>query len=360
MRSLLIIPVNISSVFLKQFVKKPDKDLVVFYRNVMRKKTLAAAILASAAVVALPAYRAIFGVDAVQVNASEQAMKIAEYHNSEAFITPEALHELMASDEDVVVVGVLNPVRGDAPIQGSHTMWRPDYFDATGKHDVNAMRADHEAMEALLGGFGATADSTIVVYAANDHHDTARLYWQIKMLGHEDVRYLDGGLNAWAGAQLPTGNANPGVEPTVYEGVNHNEDHLATYDMVVTAINNPDEWVIIDARGPGEHDGSDTVSGAAGPGAIPGSVHINWVAANNEDTTLKSAEELRAIYGDLIEGKKVISHCQSGVRSAHTIVMLKEALGAEEVYNYDGSWIEWSQAYYQEGREGSAVINGRS
>ena len=325
----------------------------------MKKTTLAAAIVAGAALIGYPVYRSMFGVDAMQVNASEQSMKISEYANSEAFIMPEALQELMESNKDTVVIGILNPVRGDSPIAGSHTIWRPDYFDATGKYDVNAMAADHEAMEKMLGGFGATPDSTIVIYAANDHHDTARLYWQIKMLGHEDVRYLDGGLNAWTGASLPTGRANPGVEPAEYHGIRHNEDQLATYEMVVNAINDP-EWVIIDARGLAERDGSSTVSGAAGPGAIPGSVHIDWVAANNEDTTLKSIDELRAIYGDIVKGKKVISHCQSGVRSAHTIFMLKEALGAEEVYNYDGSWIEWSKAFYEEGREGAAVINSRS
>ena len=326
----------------------------------MKKMTFAAAVLAGAALIGYPVYRSVFGVDAVQVDASVQSIKISEYANSDAFITPDALHELMASDNDTVVIGVLNPARGDSPIAGSHTVWRSDYFDATGKYDIDAMAADHETMENILGGFGATADSTIVVYSANDHHDTARLYWQIKMLGHEDIRFLDGGLNAWAGAELPTGRANPAVTPAQYRGVRHNEDQLATFETVVTAINNPEEWVIIDTRGTGEYDGSDTVSGAAGPGAIAGSVHINWVAANNDDTTLKSVEELNAIYGDLVEDKKVISLCQVGIRSAHTTFMLKEALGVEEVYNYDGSWVEWSKAFYEEGRDGAAVINGTS
>lgn len=326
----------------------------------MKKTTIAAAVIAGVALIGYPVYRSVFGVDAVQVNASEQSIKISQYANSDAFITPEALEVLMETNNDTVVIGVLNPVRGDSPIAGSYTMWRPDYFDATGKYEFSAMSADHDAMESLLGSFGATPDSTIVIYAANDHHDTARLYWQIKMLGHEDVRYLDGGLNAWTGANLPTGNANPSVEATEYRSVRRNEDQLATFETVVTAINNPEEWVIIDARGTAEHDGSNTVSGAAGPGAIPGSIHIDWVTANNEDSTLKSVEELRAIYGNLVEGKRVISHCQSGVRSAHTIFMLKEALGAEDVYNYDGSWIEWSKAFYEAGREGAAVINGRS
>ena len=325
----------------------------------MKKKTLAAAVLAAAAVVAMPVYRAVMGVDAVSVDASEQAQKIAEYANADAFITPEALQQLMNSDENVVVIGSLNPVRGDRPVQGSFTVWRSDYSASSGDYPYGGMRPAKEEMEGLLGGFGATPESTIVVYAANDHHDAARLYWQIKMLGHEDVRYLDGGLNAWAGAGLPTGNANPSVEATEYVAPEYNETELATFETVVNAINDP-EWVIIDTRGLSEHDGSQTVSGAFGPGAIPASQFLEWTTALNEDTTLKSAEELKEIYGDLIEGKKVISYCQSGVRSAHTTLVLKEVLGAEEVFNYDGSWIEWSHSYYEAQKEGSAVINADS
>ena len=323
----------------------------------MKKTTLAAAVLAGVALIGYPVYRSVVGVDAVQVDASEQSLKIAEYANLNAFITPDSLKKLMDGNNNVIVIGALNPSHRNAPIHGSYTVWREDYSDNF--HTYGGMRAEHDELEKMLGEFGATTDSTIVVYAANDHHDAARLMWQIQMLGHEDVRYLDGGLNAWAGANLPTGNANPATKPTLYEGSLPDESHLATYEMVVKAITEPD-WVILDTRGLNEHDGSTTLSGAAGPGTIPGSVHVEWSQAKNDDTTLKSIEELKAIYGELIEGKKVIAYCQSGVRSAHTTMVLKDILGAEKVYNYDGSWIEWSEAHYLEARKDAPVINGRS
>ena len=325
----------------------------------MNKKILAAAVVAGVAVAAMPIYRSMFGVEAVSVDMSEQAVKIADYANSEAFVTPEGLQQLMDSDQDVVVIGALNPVRADRPVQGSFTMWRPDYSAASDVYEFGGMRNTQEEMEQVLSEFGATPESTIVVYAANAHHDAARVYWQIKMLGHEDVRYLDGGLNAWAGAGLPTGNANPTVEATEYKAPAANKTKLATYDMVVNAITDP-EWVILDTRALEEHNGEVTLSGAYGPGTIPESVFIEWTDALNEDTTLKTAEELKAIYGDAIEGKHVISYCQSGVRSAHTTMVLKEVLGAETVYNYDGSWIEWSHSHYEAQLEDAAVINADS
>lgn len=72
-------------------------------------------------------------------------------------------------------------------------------------------------------------------------------------------------------------------------------------------------------------------------------MHIEWKNAVDDETKLlKPIEELEAIYGEAVEGKKVITFCQSGVRSAHTQFVLESVLGVEEVYNYDGSWIEWS------------------
>jgi thiosulfate/3-mercaptopyruvate sulfurtransferase len=114
---------------------------------------------------------------------------------------------------------------------------------------------------------------------------------------------------------------------------------------IIEAINNPKDWVVIDTRSKDEFDGQKTGSsrGAFGTGRVKGTIHIDWVSAiNKEDTTLKSIVELKQIYEETIKDKNVIVFCQSGVRSAFTYAVLKNVLGAKNVYNYDGSWIEWS------------------
>ncbi|SDK75712.1 sulfurtransferase [Natronincola ferrireducens] len=300
-------------------------------------------------------YRQMFGVKKVVVAASEQMDKISEYANPSAFITPLQLKELIDNQEDVVVIGALDPIKGDAPIAGSFTMWRPDYSAAQGVYDFGGMRNTIEETEAILSGYGVTPDTTIVVYASNAHHDAARLWWQFKLLGHEDVRYLDGGLNAWVGAGYPTGGGNPTVEATNYKAPNPSEMLIASFDDVVAALGT--DTVIIDTRGAEEEDGSTTLSGAFGPGKIPGAVWIEWTEALNEDTTLKSKNQLQALYGDL-EDKKVITYCQSGVRSAHTLLVLTQVLGYEDVMNYDGSWIEWSYEHYENNNPLAQVENG--
>lgn len=325
----------------------------------MKKSTIAVGILAVLGAAGYVGYTSMFGAKAVVVSADSLEQKFATYANPEAFVSTQDVKDMMDKGEDVVVIGALNPMKPDAPISGSFTLWRPDYSAAEGEYAFDGMRNSVDDMEALLSSYGATPESTIVVYAANSHHDAARLFWQIRNLGHEDVRYLDGGLNAWIGAGLPTGDANPTVAKTDYvaPAPQTEVNTLATLEMVLNAQNASD-WVILDTRGTAEFDGSTTVSGAFGPGTIPGSVHINWTKALNEDTTLKSAEELQALYGDVIKGKKVITYCQSGVRSAHTQMVLEEVLGAEGVYNYDGSWIEYSYAHYEQKRADIPVQSG--
>jgi thiosulfate/3-mercaptopyruvate sulfurtransferase len=78
-------------------------------------------------------------------------------------------------------------------------------------------------------------------------------------------------------------------------------------------------------------------------GHIPGAANIPWAQAVAEDSTFKSADELRARYkskgGSL--RKDTIAYCRIGERSSHTWFVLKYLLGVPKVRNYDGSWTEW-------------------
>jgi thiosulfate/3-mercaptopyruvate sulfurtransferase len=299
----------------------------------------------------------------VEIDTSAQGQKISQYSNSKALISAEQLKKMKdENNKNLVVIGVLDSAKAllpgnlaGKPIDGSYTVWRPDYSGTGSKEalneEVSGFRLSKEKMEELLSKAGATDKSTIVVYAADAHHDAARLYWQIKLLGHKDIRILDGGANAWAAANYPTGNAKKladEAKKTEYKAASY---EAAKYDKsakdVVDALKNPNEWVVIDTRSKDEYDGKKTGSSkdAYGTGRIKNTVHIEWTqAVNKEETTFKSLEELKSIYGNTIKDKKVIVFCQSGVRSAFSHFVLKELLGAKEVYNYDGSWIEWSYA----------------
>jgi thiosulfate/3-mercaptopyruvate sulfurtransferase len=285
--------------------------------------------------------------------------------NPNSMISASQLMDLIGKDDNLIIIGVINPRNAlipfsasARPIEGSYLVWRDDYSGGGTAEaispEVTGFRKSQKEMEELLSKAGVTVNSNIVVYAADSMHDSARFVWQLKLLGLTNVKYLDGGINAWIDAGLPTGKGKrlsaespksefkaPSYDPKKYD---------APMQLVAEALQKPDEWVVIDARSKDEYDGKKTSSssGAYGTGRMKGAVHINWTSTVDSKTQLlKSREELEAIYGDVIKGKKVIAFCQSGVRSAHTHMVLTEVLGAKDVYNYNGSWIEWSYAASQ-------------
>ncbi len=282
---------------------------------------------------------------------NEQDEKIAEYKNTEKYISVNELESIVGND-DVVVFGVINTTNVTVKnIDGAYLVWRGDYSgkseESLSSTDVGGVRLDQGTMETILSKAGVEKDTTVVVYASDSHHDAARFAWQVETLGHENVRILDGGINAWTGAGKATGSAkrisDVNEDGSGYKAPNYDASlAYASTEMVVEALNNPDEWVVIDTRSESEATGADTKGGAFGKGYLEGAVHIEWTEAQDEETLLKKVEELEGIYGDF-KDKKIITFCQSGVRSAHTYEVLANALGYE-AYNYDGSWIEWSYA----------------
>ena len=100
----------------------------------------------------------------------------------------------------------------------------------------------------------------------------------------------------------------------------------------------------MDTRSEQEYKGEKLLSGAGKKGRIPNSVWVEWHEDLNEDNTFQTAAEIKAMYGrnGITVDKKVITYCQSAVRSSHAVFTMTQLLGYENVKNYDGSWLEWS------------------
>ena len=78
-------------------------------------------------------------------------------------------------------------------------------------------------------------------------------------------------------------------------------------------------------------------------GHIPGAVWMEWTEVFDGGITLRSEDELRALFSDLgIEPDTPVTvYCQGGIRAGHTFMVL-EALGYSDVRNYVGSWARWT------------------
>ncbi len=297
---------------------------------------------------------------AVSCTTPAESQGASTFGEDSKFISVEDAQAMIEADEDVILFSVLDATKAmvplmdeNTPIDGSYRVWRPDYSGAGSTEaistEVSGFRTDLDSMNELLSKSGITEDSKIIVYSTGNMHDSTRFGWQLELMGLEPL-YLDGGLNAWKAAGFETGGQVTLADEEIKSDFASTEWKIeelgADINDVINALENPDEWVVIDTRSEGEYNGESTgsSSGAFGTGGMTGAVHIEWSKALNEDKTLKSTDELEALYGDVIDGKKVITFCQSGVRSSHTMMVLREMLGVEDVYNYDGSWIEWSYA----------------
>ncbi len=274
--------------------------------------------------------------------------KLAAYAHPARLVTTDWLASHLG-DPDLVVIesdeDVLLYHTGHIP-GALKVDWHLDLNDETTRDYVSP-----EGFAAMCSARGITRDSTIVVYGDNFNWWAAYALWVFSLFGHEDVRLLDGGRAKWvAEGRAMTTDATE-TTPSSYPVVPRDDVTIRAFkDDVLAQIGN---GPLVDVRSPGEYSGEllhmpdYPQEGAQRGGHVPTAKSVPWKRAANDDGSFKSADELRAIYGDeqgLAEGDNVITYCRIGERSSHTWFVLTHLLGFDHVRNYDGSWVEWGNA----------------
>ena len=197
-----------------------------------------------------------------------------------------------------------------------------------------------EQLVALVGQLGIGDDTTVVGYDDRGGLLPARLWWVLDYYGHSKARVLNGGWNKWIKEKRPVTTEVPTPSPTRFTA-KVESDKVCLADELLADMKRPNV-VIVDARSPAEYSGSDVRTRRGGH--IPGALNIDWVrnVTDDELKTFKPAADLRRMYeaAGVTPDKEVVVHCQSGVRSAHTIFTLT-LLGYNQLRNYDASWQEW-------------------
>ncbi len=274
--------------------------------------------------------------------------KLAAYAHPDRLVTTEWLAEhlgdanlfVIESDEDVLLYHT-GHIPGALKVD-----WHLDLNDQITRDYVSP-----EGFAAMCSARGITRDSTIVVYGDNFNWWAAYALWVFSLFGHEDVRLLDGGRAKWiAEGRAMTTDATE-TTPSDYPVVPRDDATIRAFkDDVLAQIGN---GPLVDVRSPGEYSGEllhmpdYPQEGAQRGGHVPTAKSVPWKRAANDDGSFKSADELRAIYGDeqgLDAGDDVITYCRIGERSSHTWFVLTHLLGFDHVRNYDGSWVEWGNA----------------
>jgi thiosulfate/3-mercaptopyruvate sulfurtransferase len=203
--------------------------------------------------------------------------------------------------------------------------------------------------QTLFGTRGVSDSKPVVIYDHETGERAARAVWLLAVLGHPDVKILDGGTAAWlaAGHRLvqlsdapaPVDPAKAPPTPPPYKSTQRNMNLLATRFDVHAAIDDA-KTVILDVRRESEYRGNEQRAKRAG--TIPGAVHSFWRDHLDDKGALKPAHLMRELYESrgVTPDKTIIAVCHGGYRSANTFLALK-SLGYPDVRNYLGSWAEW-------------------
>jgi thiosulfate/3-mercaptopyruvate sulfurtransferase len=205
-----------------------------------------------------------------------------------------------------------------------------------------------EAFEQLNKDLGIGNDSTVVFYGDKSNWFACYALWIYQYFGHENVKIMNGGRAKWEKEGRAMTREVPQYPPAEYKASPRNDSIRAFRDDVFDQIKSGAE--LVDVRSPQEYSGellhmpNYPQEGATRGGHIPGAVNIPWSkAVSDEDSTFKSAQELRELYQDrgVSPDEEVIAYCRIGERSSLTWFVLKHLLGYPDVKNYDGSWTEW-------------------
>ncbi len=204
-----------------------------------------------------------------------------------------------------------------------------------------------EDFEKLMADSGISNDTTVILYGDNNNWFAAWAFWQMKIYGHREVGIMDGGRKKGIAGSRAVATEVPSVARTTYKASTQDFSLRALLPQV-QAANKEQTVPLVDVRSPQEFTG-EILAPPGLPetcqrgGHIPGARNIPWGKACNDDGTVKSFDELKALYAaEGIDGSKpVIAYCRIGERSSHTWFVLKYLLGYQNVSNYDESWTEW-------------------
>ena len=200
-----------------------------------------------------------------------------------------------------------------------------------------------DAFAELMAARGISSGDVVVAYDDQWGLAAARLAWALHRYGHTGVAVLDGGWDRWReeGGPIAGGpesadsqRVEPApIEPGLFRVRPRSEVH-ADAEWIAASIARGDA-VLLDTRTPAEFE----------RGHLPGALVWDWFHAVPQDSwnVSRDPDELRAEWRALgfDVGDEVAVYCRSGMRAAHTWLVLRNA-GFPRVRLYDGSWQEWS------------------
>lgn len=289
--------------------------------------------------------------------------------NDDCVVSADWLHQnLRQPDVKVVDASWYMPNEQRNPLQEFQDAHIPGavFFDVDKISDQTSnlphMLPSERAFAAAVSALGIENKDKVIIYDGKGIFSAARVWWMLRVFGHDKVSVLDGGLPQWraSGYEVETSASGDAILKVmeasdviekVYQGqlvgpatfTTDFQPHLVWSLEQVKRNIEEKKYQHIDARGKARFDGaaSEPRKGIRS-GHVPGSKCIPFNEVLNDRKELLDSNELAKRFEK--EGisldSPVVASCGTGV-TACILALGLHRLGKSDVAVYDGSWTEW-------------------
>ena len=220
-----------------------------------------------------------------------------------------------------------------------------------GGNKLSAMIPERADFEKLARQWGVQAGRPIVIVAAGmepvDFNDAARLYWQFKVYGEDNVAIANGGMAAWLAEGREVSIAPAKVSEGNWAARADRTAELSASSEDVEKAMNTKATQLVDARNASMYLGLSKSSSVSAYGHVPGAKNVSFELLTTEGgdaTRVLARDTYRDVFtmSGVDPQAPVIAYCNTGNLASSTWFVLSEVLGNKQARLYDGSMHQWT------------------
>jgi thiosulfate/3-mercaptopyruvate sulfurtransferase len=216
---------------------------------------------------------------------------------------------------------------------------------------LKSMIPERADFEKLARGWGVQAGRPVVIVSAGmepiDFNEAARLYWQFKVYGEDNIAVLGGGTAGWIseGRAVST-DAVKAAEGNWAATADRSAELLATSEDLAKAQADKSAQ-LIDARDNAHYLGLAKSSSTSAAGHVQGAKNVYTALLSTQGgdaARLLAADTYRDVFrlSGVDPQAAAIAYCNTGHQASGTWFVLHEIVGNKNVKLYDGSMHQWT------------------